>query len=61
MVDPIGRKGVLLILWGDNVHVYRMFKSNFCIEMEIECDSFAGKCWVIFVYASTGDNIRKMQ
>lgn len=44
VVDPIGRKGVLLILWGDNVHVYRMFKSNFCIEMEIECDSFAGEC-----------------
>lgn len=51
VVDPTGRKGVLLIFWGDNVKICQMIKSAFCIEVEVECDSFEGRY----------DSIRKQQ
>lgn len=61
MVDPSERIGGLLIFWGENVQVSQMIKSTFCIDVEMEGDGFEGKCWVIFIYASTDVNIRKMQ
>lgn len=60
-MDTTGRKCGLLIFWGDNVKICQMLKFDFCIEIEVESDSFEGKFWLIFLYASTNDNIRKMQ
>lgn len=54
----MGRKEGLLIFWGERVHICQMIKPEFCIEVEVKGKIFVGKCWVIFIYASTNDNIR---
>lgn len=33
VVDPIERKGGLLVFWGEKVHICQIIKSDFCIEM----------------------------
>lgn len=43
------------------MQVHTMIKSDFRIEMEVECDNFKIKCWENFVYLSTDDHTRKMQ
>lgn len=60
-VDPIGKSGGLWIFWGLNVQVCQLIKLEFCVEVECVGDTFEGKCWFIFVYLSTDDQIRKMQ
>lgn len=36
VVDPIGRKGGLLLFWGEEVIVSQIIKFDFCVEMKIE-------------------------
>lgn len=55
------RKERLLIFWRERVPICQVIKSEFCIEVEVEEERFVGKCWVIFIYTSTDDNIRKLQ
>lgn len=43
------------------MQICQMIKSKFYIEAECERDSFVGKYWIIFVYVSTDESIRKMQ
>lgn len=51
----------MLVFWEDHVQIHNIIKSDFCIEMEVECDNLTGKVWVVFVYLSTDDHIRKTQ
>lgn len=57
----MGRKEELLIFWGERVQICQMIKPEFYIEVEVKGERFVGKCWVICLYASTDDNIRKLQ
>lgn len=50
----------MLLFWGENVKICQLVKSEFCMEVEMEGKDFEGKYWVIFVYASTDDNIRRI-
>lgn len=43
VVDPIGKKGGLLLFWGDNISVCRIEKREFSIEVEVEGKDFQGK------------------
>lgn len=57
----MGRKDRLLIFWGERVQICQIIKSEFCIEVEVKREEFVGKCWAIFTYVNTDDNIRKLQ
>lgn len=48
--DPIGKRGGLLIFWEVNVRICQIVKSDLCIKVECEGESFEGKCWIIFIY-----------
>lgn len=61
MVNLIGKKGGLLVFWENNVAVSQIVMNEFSMELEIEGKDFQGKWWVIFVYLSTEDNVRKRQ
>lgn len=61
MVDPIEKKGRLLVFWGDNVAVSQIVMNEFSMELNTERKDFEGKLWVIFVYLSTEDNVKKRQ
>lgn len=61
VVNPSGRRGGLLVFWGDRIHVHQMVKTDFSIELKVDGEGFKGKCWVIFLYASTESSIRKLQ
>lgn len=61
MVDTIGKKERLLVFWGDNVAVSQIVMNEFHMELEIEGKDFERKWWVIFVYLSTEDNVKKRQ
>lgn len=60
VVNPSGKNGGLLVFWSDKVQVYHIIKSDFCMELEIEGDDFEGKCWIVFLYASTDIGTMKM-
>lgn len=37
-VEPMGKKGELLLLWGEDVNVHQIIKTDhFCMEVEFEC------------------------
>lgn len=61
VVDSKGKSGGLLVFWGEHVKVYKVIKSDYCIEVDVEGAGDEGRCWVIFLYASTDSNIRKEQ
>lgn len=61
VVDPVGRSGGLLVVWGEKVSICRIIKSDFCIELEIECEGVEGRMWIIFIYASAIDQVRREQ
>lgn len=50
-----------MLFWSTNITVCQIVKSHFCMEVEIEGKDFDGKWWVILVYFSTADNIRRSQ
>lgn len=60
-VDPKGLSGGLLACWTENVLIYNVLTTQFCIELE--CSRSHGKenFWVIFVYASTDAQVRQQQ
>lgn len=60
-MESVGKSGGLLVGWGERVTICQMIKPDFCIEVEIESEIFGGKCWVIFIYASTDEHIRTEQ
>lgn len=45
VVDPVARKGGLLLFWGTNITVCQIVKSDFCMEVEIEGQDFVGRWW----------------
>lgn len=49
----------MLVFWSDQVKVLQLVKTEFCIEMEVVCDSSRGACWQVFVYMSTNEGIQK--
>lgn len=61
VVDPIGSKGGMLVMWGESVRVKQIIKSDFSIELEVDSDCFDGLGWIVFVYMSTEDKIWKRQ
>lgn len=61
MVDLIGRKGGLLLFWGDNFTICKIEKREFSIEVEVEGKDFAGKWWLIFMHLSPENHKRRSQ
>lgn len=61
VVDPVGKRGGMLIFWKDSVQISQIIKTDFCIEVEVAGDVFEGKCWVVFIYASVEDSKRRLQ
>lgn len=51
----------MLIFWGERVNICQMIKSDFSIEVKVEGEGSEGKIWVVFIYASTEDHIRRGQ
>lgn len=51
----------LLLFWGEEVIVGQIIKFDFCVEVEIEGKDSERKWWVIFLYASIKDNIKRRQ
>lgn len=62
-VDSNGKFGGLLLFWEDGLTIYKIEKSEFCIEVEVEVEGrdFDRKWWLIFVYVSPEDHKRRMQ
>lgn len=42
-MDSIGKTEGLFLLWGDNLSICRIEKSEFSIEVEVEGKDFEGK------------------
>lgn len=61
VINPSERRGGLLVFWGETIQVHQIIKLDFCMELEIEGEGFEGKCWLIFIYASTYLCTMKMQ
>lgn len=53
VVEPVGKKGGLLVTWGEGIQIKRIIKMDFCIELQIESDGSEDSFWAIFVHAST--------
>lgn len=51
----------MLICWGEKVTICQLIKFEFSIEVEVEREGFVGKIWVVFIYASTEEHIRRGQ
>lgn len=61
VVNPCGRRGGLLVFWGNNIQVHQIIKTDFSFELEVEGAGSEGKSKVIFIYASTDSSVRKTQ
>lgn len=61
MVDPIGKKWGMILLWRNSIQICQFIKNDFCMEVEIEGDGFEGRCWVVFIYASVEEYKRRWQ
>ena len=61
VVDSIGKVGGLTLFWKEEVQVEIINDGNFFIEAKIK--DLEVKCvwWLVGVYASTEENIRKEQ
>lgn len=55
------KERVTIVILGEKCNSLSIVKYEFCMEMEIEGTYFQEKWWIIFVYASTEDNIRRRQ
>lgn len=61
MVKPEGKRGGLLLFWDAKVQVSKIVKSTFSIEVEVEGKDIEGKWWIIFIYLSPEDHLRRGQ
>lgn len=61
VVDPTGRSRGMLIYLSERINICQLIKSYFSIEIEVEGEGFAGKVWMVLIYASTDDHIRQDQ
>lgn len=61
MKEPRGRKGGMLIAWGQHVDIKQIWMNDFCIELQIAIEGEGEAVWVIFVYASTDAKERQQQ
>ena len=61
VVEPVGKAGGLTLFWKEEVQVESITDGNFFIEVKIK--DLEAKCewWLVGVYASTDENIRKEQ
>lgn len=49
----VGRKGGMLVAWSKNITIKQFYKSNFSMEMLVDCDTEETIFWIVFVNAST--------
>lgn len=53
IVDPVGKKGVMLVAWNESGQIKQIKKNDFCFEMLVEPEMVDDTFWIVFVYAST--------
>lgn len=61
MVEPVGKRGGLLVAWSDRIQIQKIIKRDFCVEMLVEPERSEDIFWAIFVYASTENKDRERQ
>lgn len=60
-VEPEGQSGGLLLCWSKDTIVYHIVTSSFGIEVEFETQESKGKCWGVFLYISSSNDIAASQ